>query len=215
MLNTALPFLHQFSYLGIFLLLAGGAIVLPIPEEITLLTAGYLVAMGVISPYLGIPIAVLGLLSGDALLFGFARVGSNYAHKLRTRIHKIGLEKTWIFSPKQPLRAVFILRFLTGLRFIAPVYAGFEEASWKGFLLVDTAAIVIFTTIMFALGFAFNASIIAFIYSSTCICRSRNAANFVSPDPSSRTKTQRTKIINKTGVQRQPVRGAYELRKKG
>jgi membrane-associated protein len=163
MLNTALPFLHQFSYLGIFLLLAGGAIVLPIPEEITLLTAGYLVAMGVISPYLGIPIAVLGLLSGDALLFGFARVGSNYAHKLRTRIHKIGLEKTWIFSPKQPLRAVFILRFLTGLRFIAPVYAGFEEASWKGFLLVDTAAIVIFTTIMFALGFAFNASIIAFI----------------------------------------------------
>jgi membrane-associated protein len=163
MLTSVLPLLHQFSYLGIFLLLAAGAIVLPVPEEITLLTAGYLVALGVINAYIGIVVAVAGLLAGDTFLFSLARVGSTYAHKLRTRVNKIGLEKTWIFSPKQPLRAVFILRFLTGLRFIAPIYAGFEEAKWKWFLLVDLLAIVIFVPVMFGLGYAFHASIIAFV----------------------------------------------------
>jgi membrane-associated protein len=163
MLNGALPFLYQFSYLGIFLLLAGGAIVLPIPEEITLLTAGYLVAAGVISAYVGIPVAVVGLLAGDVFLFALARAGGHYAQRLRTRVNKIGLEKTWIFSPRKPLRPVLILRFITGLRFIAPIYAGFEEASWKGYVLVDLVSIGIFVPIMFALGYSFHSTIIAFI----------------------------------------------------
>jgi membrane protein DedA with SNARE-associated domain len=155
--------LHEFSYLGLFALLAGGAIVVPIPEEVTLLTAGYLVAIGIISAPLGILASILGLLAGDAFLFYLAKVGGNYAKKLRARVNKIGLERTWIFSPEQPLRGVFILRFLTGIRFIAPIYAGFEEASWKWFLLVDTIAILIFVPGMFWLGLEFHHSIIAFI----------------------------------------------------
>jgi membrane protein DedA with SNARE-associated domain len=155
--------LHEFSYLGLFALLAGGAIVVPIPEEVTLLTAGYLVAIGIISAPLGILASTLGLLAGDAFLFYLAKVGGSYAKKLRARVNKIGLERTWIFSPEQPLRAVFILRFLTGIRFIAPIYAGFEEASWKWFLAIDILAILIFVPSMFWLGYEFNHSIIAFI----------------------------------------------------
>lgn len=155
--------LHQFSYFGLFILLTGSAIVLPLPEEIILLTAGYLVAIGVIGATLGIFVSILGLLAGDVFLFYIARLGGAYAQKLRARVNKIGLEKTWIFSPKQPLRAVFVLRFLTGFRFIAPIYAGFEEASWKGYLLTDILAIVIFVPAMFWLGYEFHSSIIAFI----------------------------------------------------
>ena len=157
--------LHQFSYFGLFILLTkiSSAIVLPLPEEIILLTAGYLVAIGVIGATLGIFVSILELLVGDVFLFYIARLGGAYAQKLRARVNKIGLEKTWIFSPKQPLRAVFVLRFLTGFRFIAPIYAGFEEASWKGYLLTDILAIVIFVPAMFWLGYEFHSSIIAFI----------------------------------------------------
>jgi membrane-associated protein len=160
-----LSFLHQFSYLGLFLLLAAGAIVVPIPEEITLLTAGYLVAIGVIGAPLGILASIVGLITGDSLLFYLARLGGSYAQKLRARVNKIGLEKTWLFSPTQPLRPVFILRFLTGIRFIAPIYAGFEQASWQGFLVTDLISLVIFVPGMFWLGYAFHASILVFIAS--------------------------------------------------
>lgn len=155
--------LHQLSYPGLFLLLAGSAIVLPIPEEIILLTAGYLTAIGVVTFYWGIPVSIAGLLIGDVFLFTLARFGGEYAQKLRARVNKIGLDKTWIFSPQQPLRAVFILRFLTGFRFIAPIYAGFEQASWKGYLLVDILGIIIFVPLMFAFGYEFHNSIVAFI----------------------------------------------------
>jgi membrane-associated protein len=155
--------LQHLSYVGLFGLLAAGAIVLPIPEEITLLTAGYLVAIGFLNVYLGIGASILGLVLGDSVLFALARFGTTYAQKLRVRINKIGLEKTWLFAPSQPLRAVFVLRFLTGIRFIAPIYAGFEEASWKGYLLTDLISIAIFVPIMFWLGWYFHASILPFI----------------------------------------------------
>ncbi len=155
--------LHTLSYPGLFLLFAGSAVVFPIPEEIILLTAGFLIADGLISFYIGMPISILGMLAGDVVLFGLARIGGEYAQKLRMKVNKIGLDKTWIFSPKQPLRAVFILRFLTGFRFIAPIYAGFEQASWKGYLATDLLAIVIYVPLMLWLGYSFHASIIAFI----------------------------------------------------
>lgn len=162
---AALPLIHQLSYLGLFLLLAGGAIVLPIPEEITLLTAGYLVAIGVMNFAVGVVVAVAGLLAGDVFLFFLARTGARYAHKLRDRVNKIGLDKTWLFAPTRLWRAVFFLRFLTGFRFIAPVYAGFEEMPWPRYLLWDILAIIIFTPIMFWLGYHFHASIVVFIAS--------------------------------------------------
>ncbi len=160
---SLLSILQHFSYLGLYGLLAVAAIISPLPEEIILLAAGYLVALGVISWVLGLAVAAAGLLTGDAFLFYLARLGGSYAQKLRTRINKIGLENTWIFSPKQPLRAVLILRFITGFRFIAPIYAGFEQVSWKRYLLADSAAIFIFVPLMFGLGYYFHASIIAFI----------------------------------------------------
>jgi membrane protein DedA with SNARE-associated domain len=158
-----LSFLQHFSYVGLFLMLLGAAIVLPIPEEITLLTAGYLIAIGIINWPLGLAVSVVALLAGDSFLFYLARLGGSHAQKLRARVNKIGLEKTWIFSPKQSLRAVFILRFLTGFRFIAPIYAGFEQAKWKWYLLVDLLAILIFVPGMLWLGYFFHASIIPFV----------------------------------------------------
>ena len=155
--------LHQYSYIGLFGLLALGGILIPIPEEVTLLTAGYLIGIGVMGWSYSSIVSIVALLAGDSFLFYIAKFGGVYAQKLRTRINKIGLERTWIFSPKQPLRAVFILRFLTGLRFIAPIYAGFEQSKWKWFLAIDVLGIALFVPGMIFLGYFFHASIVSFI----------------------------------------------------
>ena len=86
----------EFSYFGIFFLLAGAAIFIPIPEEITLLGVGSLLAVGILQFPATLIATFLGLLFGDLVLFYVARVGGTYAQKLRARVNKIGLEKTWI-----------------------------------------------------------------------------------------------------------------------
>lgn len=155
--------IHQLSYVGVFLFLAGAGIVAPVPEEVTLLTAGYFSALGYLNPYFAAPIAMLGILVGDSILFGLAKFGSRYARKIHERFIKMGLERTWMFSPNHPLRAVFFLRFVTGLRMITPVFAGLNGASWIGFLVTDFAALLIFVPLIMWLGFHFHANFLAFL----------------------------------------------------
>lgn len=155
--------LHQLSYAGVFLFLAGAGIVAPVPEEITLLTAGLLSAKGFLNPYIAAPLAVLGILVGDSVLFCLAKFGSRYVRHVHERFIRMGLDRTWIFSPNHPLRAVFILRFITGLRMVTPVFAGLNGAQWWQFLLVDFAGASIFVPLIMWLGFHFHAHFLSFV----------------------------------------------------
>ncbi len=146
-----------------FLLLAGAGIVSPVPEEITLITAGYFGALHLIDPIRAVPLAIVGLLIGDSILFFLGKSGSGYAKRIHLRFAERGLERTWIFSPDRPLRAVFILRFMTGIRMIAPIFAGLNNASWAGFLLTDFVALVIYVPLLFFLGFHFHNNILSFL----------------------------------------------------
>lgn len=160
---THIALLTHLTYPGLIALLAGAGIYAPVPEELTLLTAGYLSALGVIALRYAVPLAVASLVIGDSILFGLAKVGAAHAKKVHEKFLASGLDKTWIFNPDRPLRAVFLLRFVTGLRMISPVFAGLNGASWAAFLLVDLAALLIFVPVMFGLGFYFHANFFRFV----------------------------------------------------
>lgn len=155
--------LHKLTYVGMFAFLIGSGTVVPLPEEIILLTAGYFTANGFMEPWRAIPIAIAALFIGDAILFFLARQGSNYVKGIHDKFIKLGLEKTWILSPDHPLRAVFIMRFMTGLRMIAPIYAGLNRASWSGFLATNLAALCIFVPAVYWLGYHYHHSFLAFV----------------------------------------------------
>ena len=155
--------LHQLSYAGMFILLAGAGMIAPVPEEVTLLTSGYLSALGVMHLGYAIPIAILALLTGDTILFSLAKFGASYARRIHDRLIEAGLHKTWVFDPEKPLRAVFLLRFVTGIRLISPIFAGFNDASWLGFLAVDLAALLLFVPAMTLLGYHFHATFFSFL----------------------------------------------------
>ncbi|HVW71857.1 MAG TPA: hypothetical protein VHB93_01755, partial [Candidatus Paceibacterota bacterium] len=155
--------IHKLSYAGMFVLLAGAGIIAPVPEELTLLTAGYLSATGVMTLLYAVPIAIAALLTGDTFLFSLAKFGAPYAKKIHARLVASGLHNTWIFDPQKPLRAVFLLRFVTGIRLISPIFAGFNDASWVGFLAADLAALVIFVPLLTALGWYFSGHFLPFV----------------------------------------------------
>lgn len=129
-----------FLILGILLACGLG---LPIPEDITLIAAGYLAYSGNAHLVPMILVGILGVLLGDSLIFF---LGAKYGRRLT---------KKWLFSkllPEDRLELVrkqfhrrgdkilFVARFMPGLR--APVFfsAGTLHVPYRRFLIYNGGA---------------------------------------------------------------------------
>src|SRR3989442_15811317 len=62
-------FIENFTYLGGFLMLFGAGLGLPIPEEAPVLPAGALAHENVVRGWIALPVCILGVLSGDVVLY--------------------------------------------------------------------------------------------------------------------------------------------------
>ncbi len=151
--------LHHASYVGLYLLLGGAGVYAPVPDELTLLTAGYLIARGAMSPFIVIPVSILAALVVDSVLYLLARTGSRYAVRLRDRTIAKTLDHTYFFSPSHPMRTVFFLRFIVGLRIMGPLFAGFSKMSYGRFALATLANLIVFFPFVLALGYIFHNSL--------------------------------------------------------
>jgi membrane protein DedA with SNARE-associated domain len=130
-----------------------------VPEEFTLLTAGFLIAKGVMNPLLVVLTAMSAALVFDSVLYVLARSGASYAVALRDKAFTKEFDKTRIFSPNHPLRTIFFLRFFMGFRLIGPLYAGFSKIPWPKFALVTLASIGIYFPFVISMGYIFNRSL--------------------------------------------------------
>ena len=66
-------FLEEFTYAGIFIALFLAGLGVPLPEEVPVLTAGVLAHEQVVRWWLALPVCVLGVLSGDTVLYWVGR----------------------------------------------------------------------------------------------------------------------------------------------
>src|SRR3989442_14186413 len=62
-------FIENFTSLGVFLMLFGAGLGLPIPEEAPVLAAGALAHENVVRWWIALPVCILGVLSGDVVLY--------------------------------------------------------------------------------------------------------------------------------------------------
>lgn len=63
----------QFTYAGIFAALRLSGLGVPLPEEVTIVSAGLLSHAGVVRWWLALPVCVAGVLSGDIVLYWVGR----------------------------------------------------------------------------------------------------------------------------------------------
>src|SRR6185369_2178633 len=66
-------FVDNFTYLGIFAVLLLGSLGAPIPEEMPIVAAGVLSHEGIVRWWLALPVCLLGVLSGDMVLYWVGR----------------------------------------------------------------------------------------------------------------------------------------------
>jgi membrane protein DedA with SNARE-associated domain len=133
-------FLEHFGYVAVFAALAAGGVGVPVPEELTQLTAGALAHQGILRLELVIPVVWVGILAGDSVLFLLARrhgpwlLSTRHARRVLTPARRERLERHYA---RHAFWTIAVARHAGGLRFPAFALAGTSGVRFRTFLLAD------------------------------------------------------------------------------
>lgn len=152
-------YIEHFTYVGLFLVLALCGMGLPVPEDLALLTGGFLVHRGITQYPTTLAVSFIGVLAGDNSLFFIGRrFGARILHYLGFALPHIlpRIERLKSFMDRHGHMAIFYARFLAGVR--APVYlvAGSAGVAPRRFLIYDALGAVISVPIAVSIGYFFG-----------------------------------------------------------
>ncbi|MBI2498731.1 VTT domain-containing protein [Candidatus Woesearchaeota archaeon] len=162
-LDLFLLYLANYSYLSIAVLMLLSSIGFPFPDDLIMISVGYLSYLKLINPYIaGFEIIFLGLLLDNIYFFLGRYKGKSILDRLSNRsefIKKIAQQnESYVLRP----RKVFIARFVPVLRSVVPFAAGTSEIKWKIFFMYNLFALLIMTPIIIILSFHFSRYLVVF-----------------------------------------------------
>ncbi len=164
--HKVIDFLSALSGFHTYCLILGVLFVcgmgVPIPEDITLITAGLLAGQGKISMAGAMIVGFIGVLIGDTILF---LIGKKYGRKVFTWpfFRKIFTEARIVKAELQIMshakKICFTARFMPGLR--APIFltAGIMKVPFKTFFFQDGLAALLSVPVWIYLGYWFSDNI--------------------------------------------------------
>jgi membrane protein DedA with SNARE-associated domain len=133
--NTAL--IQHCSYAGIFLLMALESMIFPIPSELVMPFAGFLIFSGHFDPVWVIVASSLGSLAGSLLSYGMGVLGEpavlRYGRYLFLNPHHLEWTKKF-FARRGPI-TIFVSRFIPVVRHLISIPAGLARMSLAPFIL--------------------------------------------------------------------------------
>lgn len=154
--HFAIGVLSATGYLGLLLLMAGESMVLPIPSEAVMPFAGYLVSTGEMSWAGAIMASSAGSLVGSYLSYLMGRHGLlplvlRYGKYVFVQEHHV--TKAHLFFSTRGTVAVFLCRFIPGVRHVSSIPAGSARMPLVPFLLASVAGATIWNVILLVIGY--------------------------------------------------------------
>lgn len=150
--------LAHFGYVAIFAALTLGGLGVPVPEELTQLTAGALSHEGILDVRLAVPVVWAGILVGDTVLFSLARrhgprlLGTRAARRVLTPSRREKLERHFA---RHAFWTVVVARHAGGVRFAAFALAGASGVRPSTFILADALSALVSVPLVVGAGWLF------------------------------------------------------------
>jgi membrane protein DedA with SNARE-associated domain len=153
----------HWGYLAVFVLVILGNAGVPVPEETVLLVAGFLVWSGQLRLDLVLAVGFVSAVVGDNLGYWLGRrfgrgALERHAHWILGHPERLGAMQA--FVGRRGAMAIFVARFLPGLRFMAGPLAGALGLGVWPFLAANVLGAAVYVPIMvgggWALGYAFG-----------------------------------------------------------
>jgi membrane protein DedA with SNARE-associated domain len=147
-------FINQCSYLGVFVLMALESMIAPIPSELVMPFAGFLIFTGHFDPWAVMVASSLGSIVGSLLSYGMGRLGEpvvlRYGRYLLLNPHH--LEWTKKFFERQGGKTIFISRFIPVVRHLISIPAGLARMPLAPFILYTAVGATLWNGFLTYLG---------------------------------------------------------------
>jgi membrane protein DedA with SNARE-associated domain len=148
--------LHTWGYLGIFVCVFVGNLGIPVPEESVMLIAGFLAGRSMLDLRFVYLVCVLSAVTGDCCGFfvgrhGGQRIIARLASRSVTFTHRY--ERLRLFFQTHGSKAVFMARFIAGVRFMAGPMAGAAGMPFLRFLGWNVLGAILWSTLVVTIGY--------------------------------------------------------------
>ncbi|HUY26994.1 MAG TPA: DedA family protein [Candidatus Binataceae bacterium] len=148
--------LATWGYLGIFICVFVGNLGVPVPEETVMLAAGFLAGRSILDLRMVYLVTIASAVSGDTCGFILGRTGGQ---RLLARLAanfsfaRQRYDRLQIFFQTHGAKAVFMARFIAGVRFMAGPMAGAAGMPFLRFLGWNVLGAVIWCTLISTVGY--------------------------------------------------------------
>lgn len=150
----------HWGYIAVFVLVILGNAGVPVPEETVLLVAGFLVWRGQLRLDLVLAVGIVSAVVGDNLGYWLGRRfgrGALERHAHWILGHPERLDAMQRFVARRGVMAIFVARFVPGLRFLAGPLAGALGLGTWPFLAANVFGAVVYVPIMVGAGWTLGA----------------------------------------------------------
>jgi membrane protein DedA with SNARE-associated domain len=157
--ETLQGFVEQFTYLGIFAVLLLGSLGVPIPEEMAIIAAAVLTHAGLARWWLALPVCLLGVLSGDMVLYWVGRHwGEDVLNWRVVRLVLTPKRAQWLQAAyrRHAMKTIVTARHVMGLRAAAFLTAGNARVPFWKFVVADVGAAALGVPFLFGLAYFFT-----------------------------------------------------------
>ncbi len=156
-LDLFLLYLANYSYLSIVIVMLLASIGFPFPDDLVMISVGYLAYLKLINPYMaGLEIIFLGLLLDNVYFFLGKYKGKAILDRFSKKYYIIKDIVRDNEAYAQKPSKVFIARFVPVLRSAVPFIAGTSELKWKKFFVYNLLALLIMTPVLIITSFHFS-----------------------------------------------------------
>ena len=158
--ETARHYLHHYGYWAVLFALLGENAGLPLPGETILILASFAAYRG---HHLKLPwvilVAICACTVGDNIGYWIGRRGGRpllERYKNLFRIQDETIRAGEEFLQRRGSLAIFLARFIAGMRIVAGPLAGVLRMDWKRFLLANFAGAALWVTVIACVGYFFG-----------------------------------------------------------
>ncbi|MEK4739324.1 alkaline phosphatase [Bacillus cereus] len=156
-LHELISYIEQYGYWALFFCLWLGIIGMPIPDEMIVMSGGFVSSLGVLSVIPAFLLTYLGVVSGLSLGYILGKIfGIRVLKKLMKKKKAKYLLKSQEIVGKYGHYALVISYFIPVVRHIVPYLVGMNNMSFKTYAIYSYVTGFIWTLVYFVLGSIFG-----------------------------------------------------------
>ncbi|NWK67557.1 DedA family protein [Bacillus paramycoides] len=156
-LNELLSYIEQYGYWALFFCLWLGIIGMPIPDEMIVMSGGFVSSLGVLSIIPAFLLTYLGVVSGLSLGYILGKIfGTKVLDKLMKKKKAKYLLKSQQMVERYGHYALVTSYFIPVVRHIVPYLVGMNNMRFKTYALYSYTTGFVWTLVYFVLGSLFG-----------------------------------------------------------